>query len=160
MLTVARSAVVTVLALLAVLLVPAPATASTDTARSGKLCVHVRATGVGQDLGGGNTIATIYRHGVVLGTTAASFTITGFDGPVASFVGPLVFTGRGGTLTVQLAGTLDTTTGMFDSRSTSITGTGVYRWVSGTLRLVGVENLQTGAFTETITGRLCVPRRR
>jgi hypothetical protein len=37
-----------------------------------------------------------------------------------------------------------------------ITGTGLLRAVSGQVMLNGSENLSTGAFTETITGKLCV----
>ena len=103
-------------------------------------CLPVDATGVGQDLGGGQTTATI----------------TGVDGTVASFVGPIVFTGLGGTLTAQVTGTLDVTTGVFTSTSTSVTGTGLLRRVTGDLTFTGTEDLTTGAFTEAIHGRLCV----
>jgi hypothetical protein len=123
-------------------------------------CVAVDATGVGQDLGGGQTTATISVAGVEIGTTAAAFTITGVDGVVASFAGPITFTGRGGTLTAQVSGTLDLTTGAFMSTSSSLTGTGAYRGVTGDLTLTGTEDLATGAFTESIAGRLCVTRGR
>jgi hypothetical protein len=120
------------------------------------LCVPIVAQGDGQDLGNGNTTATITTHGLLLGTTAASFTITGTSGTTVSFVGPLVFTTPLGTLTAQLTGSLDSATGSFQSDSTSLTGTGLFRRVSGKVRLVGVENLLTGSFTETVTGRLCI----
>jgi len=128
----------------------APAHATTG------LCVPIAAEGVGQDLGNGNTTATITTHGLLLGTTTASFTITGAAGTTVSFVGPLTFTTALGTMTAQVAGTLDSSSGAFESRSTSLTGTGLFRHVTGNVRLVGVENLQTGAFSETISGRLCV----
>ena len=96
--------------------------------------------------------------GVEVGTTAAAFTITGVDGTVASFTGPITFTGRGGTLTAQVAGTLDLTTGSFTSTSTSLAGTGAYRRVTGHLTLTGTEDLTTGVFTEVITGQLCLTR--
>ncbi len=123
-------------------------------------CVPVVATGVGQDLGGGQTTATIYVAGVEIGTTEAAFTITGVDGVVASFTGPITFTSRGGTLTAQVTGTLDVTTGAFMSTSGSLTGSGAYRGVTGDLTLTGAEDLATGAFTESITGQLCVTRGR
>ncbi len=118
-------------------------------------CLPVEATGVGQDLGGGQTTATISVHGFTIGTTAAAFTITGMDGTVASFTGPITFTGLGGTLTAQVAGTLDVTTGAFTSTSTSLAGTGTFRHVTGQLTFTGTEDLATGAFTESITGQLC-----
>lgn len=121
-------------------------------------CLAVDATGVGQDLGGGRTTATISVAGVDVGTTAAAFTITGVDGTVASFTGPIIFTGHGGTLTAQVTGTLDVTTGAFTSTSTSVTGTSAYRGVTGELTFTGSEDLVTGAFTESITGQLCVRR--
>ena len=90
-------------------------------------CLPVDATGVGQDLGGGQTTATISVGGVEVGTTAAAFTITGVDGTVASFTGPITFTGLGGTLTAQVTGTLDVTDRRFTSTSTSLAGTGIFR---------------------------------
>ncbi len=119
-------------------------------------CVPVAASGVGQDLGGGQTTATISVAGVEVGTTAAAFTITGVDVNIASFTGPIVFTGLGGTLTAQVTGTLDVTTGVFGSTSTSVTGTGLLRRVTGDLTFTGTEDLATGAFTESIRGQLCL----
>ena len=119
-------------------------------------CLPVDATGVGQDLGGGQTSAAITVGGGQVGTTAAAFTITGVNGTVASFVGPIVFTGLGGTLTAQVTGTLDVTTGAFTSTSTSVSGTGLLRRVTGDLTFTGSEDLKTGAFTEAIHGVLCL----
>jgi hypothetical protein len=121
-------------------------------------CADVAASGVGQDLGGGRTTATISVAGEEVGTTAAAFTITGVDGTVASFTGPITFTGRGGTLTAQVNGSLDLTNGSFTSTSTSLAGTGAYRRVTGQLTLTGTEDLTTGVFTEVITGQLCLTR--
>ncbi len=121
-------------------------------------CLRVDSTGVGQDLGGGKTTATISVDGVQVGTTAAAFTITGVDGTVASFTGPIVFTGLGGTLTAQVTGTLDVTTGVFTSTSTSVSGTGLLRHVTGDLTFTGTEDLATGAFSESISGHLCLAR--
>ena len=121
-------------------------------------CLPLAATGVGQDLGGGQTTATISVAGVEVGTTAATFTITGVEGTIASFRGPIVFTGLGGTLTARVSGTLDVATGTFTSTSTSVTGTGLLRQVTGDVTFTGTEDLATGAFTESIRGRLCVSR--
>jgi hypothetical protein len=67
-------------------------------------CHKVKSTGVGQDLGGGNTMATI-------GHFNATGPITG--------------------------------------------GTGKWAGTTGSLTFDGIENLTTGAFTETITGMTC-----
>ena len=144
---------VTAATLIASAFMVAPANASGAT-RS-RICVPVIATGVGQDLGNFRTTARITSHGVLLGTTDATFTPTGGDPPTVTFTGPIVFTTRIGTLTAQVDGSFNTATGAFVSRSTSVRGTGAFTGVTGDLTLAGTENLQTGAFTETITGRLC-----
>lgn len=139
--------------------VPAAAASAAVAKQAHIACVPVRATGVGQDLGGGVTEASISADGIALGRTSASFTTTGLSGSVASFAGPIVFSDPAGTLTAQATGTLDVTTGAFRTTSTDITGTGLFRLTTGEVTLVGVENLTTGSFTETITGRLCEPSR-
>ena len=120
-----------------------------------RLCAPIHATGVGQDLGNGQTTATIYSHGFFVGTTAAAFTVTGQAGTIASFMGPIVFTNRFGTITAPVAGTLDVSTGDFRSSSTTLSGSGAYRAITGSLTFAGNENLLTGAFTESITGNAC-----
>jgi hypothetical protein len=137
-----------------VALVPAPAEAT----KIDRICVPVHATGVGQDHGNGQTTATIFVRGVEVGTTAANFTISGVEGTVASFTGPLIFTSDIGTITVQTAGTLDTATGRFAARSTDLTGTGALSGVTGRLVFRGTEDLAAASFTERISGRLCLPR--
>ena len=137
-------------------LVAAPAQAAARPAAPVR-CVAVEATGAGQDLGGGQTTATVSVGGVVVGTTSAMFTITGSEGTTVFFEGPITFTGLGGTLTAHVTGTLDAATGDFTSTSTSVTGTGTLRTVTGDLTLTGHEDLTTGAFTESITGDLCRP---
>jgi hypothetical protein len=121
-----------------------------------QLCVPVHAAGVGQDLGNGMTEATISSHGVVLGTTHATFTPTSVTPTSESFTGPIVFSSKLGTLTAQVDGAFDITAGTFTATSTSIAGTQLLRGVGGQVTLNGTENLSTGAFTETITGRLCL----
>ena len=124
-------------------------------ASAGTICLPVKASGIGQDQGNLVTTARITTHGILLGTTRAEFTITGAVGTTVSFVGPIVFTTHIGTLTAQLTGTLDAATGVFGADSTIESGTGLLRGVTGNLRFDGVQNLVTGSFTETITGRLC-----
>lgn len=120
-------------------------------------CVTVTADGVGQDLGGGRTQATLSVAGHVLGTTTAMFDIGSVSGSVASFTGPLVFTPDRvpGALTAELVGTFDVGSGVFAATSTSLTGAGALRGVTGSLTVNGTEDLANGTFTETLTAELC-----
>ena len=61
-----------------------------------------------------------------------------------------------GTLTAQLTGAFDVTTGVFTATSTSVTGTRALRGVTGAITIRGTENFADGTFTETISGELCV----
>ncbi len=118
-------------------------------------CAPVHAVGVGQDLGGGNTTATISRGGRLNGTTAAHFDIVGGGFSVFAIAGTVVFTTNGGTLTATVSGTFDVTTGEFNASGPVSAGTGNLAGTTGTLTFHGFEHLETGAFTETITGTLC-----
>ncbi len=157
-----RTRIIAVAGMVALALaVPATASASPAYRHPHRPCAPVAAAGVGQDLGDGQTTATVYVHGLMIGTTTGSFTITGVVGSIASFTGPIDFSLPGGTLTAPVTGTLDTATGEFVSSSSSVSGYGVYAAVVGSLTFRGTENLATGAFTETISGRLCLtPRTR
>jgi hypothetical protein len=150
-----------VLAVTAVVSAPAVAQASTPAAvvaRPAPVCVPVAATGVGQDRFDGTTTATIFIGGVAVGTTVGQFTVTGVNGTVASFTGTITFRNALGTLVAPVTGTLDTASGDFASTSSTVTGTGAYREVTGSLTFTGHEDLTTGAFTETVTGTLCARR--
>jgi hypothetical protein len=117
-------------------------------------CKNIHATGVGQDLGGGNTTATI-RHGRPLnGTTSGHFVIGGAP-PVFTISGTVTFTTKHGTLVATVAGTFDGSTGAFTASGPVSGGTGKLHDATGALTFTGVENLTTGAFTETITGTIC-----
>ena len=61
-------------ALTIVVTVPAGAAHGATLPAGRPICLPVSATGVGQDLGGGHTQATISIHGVEVGRTDASFT--------------------------------------------------------------------------------------
>jgi hypothetical protein len=150
-----RKALYVTVTMLIALVTAAPAHAAGGN--NARICLPVLATGVGQDNFDFTTDATIRSHGILLGTTHAEFTPTGGTPPTVTFTGPIDFTTAIGTLTAQVAGSVNTATGAFASQSTSLSGTGAFRGVTGSLKLVGTENLQTGAFTETITGRLCAP---
>lgn len=124
--------------------------------RGGVSCHEIDATGVGQDLGGGHTVAQISNGGLLQGTTAAAFTITGVSGTVASFAGTITFTSNRATLTAQVAGSLDLATGVFNATTSGISGTGKLAGATGSLAFSGVEDLGTGAFTEVVVGEICV----
>jgi hypothetical protein len=151
------------LALVAAALVASPAASAQPGHGHGQnhphhsRCVPVRAVGVGQDLGGGQTTATVSVGDTPVGTTTGSFVVNGVDGTVASFAGPIVFTGLGGTLTAPVTGTLDTASGAFTSTSSDLSGTGTFAGVTGRLTFTGTEDLGTGAFTEAIKGKVCAP---
>jgi hypothetical protein len=125
---------------------------------SSQLCAPVYATGTGQDLGNFHTAAKIFVGPVLVATTAASFTPTGISGTLVSFAGPIVFTSVGnlGTFTVSAAGSVDTSSGHFEVNGPITAPTGLFVGVTGQLTVVGNENLTSGAFTETVTGQVCI----
>lgn len=145
------------LARTALVLALAAMAATAPTTASGAISCHkINAKGVGQDHGDGTTSARILGGGLLHGTTEAVFVITGFDPPVASFVGTITFTVNKGTLTAEVEGTFNTETGEFSADSTSISGTGKLEGATGNLAFDGVEDLSTGRFTERVTGEICV----
>jgi hypothetical protein len=119
-------------------------------------CHKINAKGVGQDLGGGQTEADIIGGGLLQGTTAGSFVITGFSGTVASIEGTVVFTTNNGTLTVTVAGIFDVATGQFSASGTVTSATGKLEGATGTLLLEGIQDLSSGRFVEDVTGTICV----
>jgi hypothetical protein len=141
------------LLLLAALSLAVVAPTAVDAAVS---CHRIDASGVGQDQGGGNTVAQISNGGLLQGTTAAAFTITGLSGTLASFVGTITFTTNRATLAAEVAGTLDLASGAFNATTSSLSGTGKLAGATGVLVFAGVENLLTGTFTEVVAGRVCV----
>jgi hypothetical protein len=124
-------------------------------ARGAVSCHKINATGIGQDLGGGQTTAQIVDGGLLQGTTQASFVITGFSGTLASFEGTIIFTVNNATLTAHVSGTLDVATGEFQATTSSISGTGKLAGATGSLSFRGVEDLSTGSFTEDVSGEIC-----
>jgi hypothetical protein len=143
--------------------VVAPADASHGNAYGhGKLhCRAYHAHGEGIDNGLGSTTATIYRGNREVFVSTGTFQVGFVDSDgVASFTGTIVLTNDQGTLNAPVEGTLDTHTGEFMSTSDSVTGTGSYTMVTGRMRFAGVEDLQGLTFTETLQGKLCVPKKR
>lgn len=124
--------------------------------QAGVSCHSIDATGVGQDLGGGSTIAQISDGGLLQGTTAASFTADFSGFPVILIAGTVTFTTNKGTLTVAVTGSLNAFTGGFAASGPVTGATGKLAGATGSLSFAGVENLLTGSFTETVTGSICV----
>jgi len=120
-------------------------------------CQKIHATGVGQDLGGGNTTATIRHGGPLNGTTSGHFVTAGAP-PVFAISGTVTFTTKHGTIVANVTGTFDVTSGAFTASGPLSRGTGKLAGATGALTLTGVENLSTGAFTETIKGTICGDR--
>jgi hypothetical protein len=129
---------------------------SVQAQTGGELCHKINAKGVGQDLGGGNTTAQIIGGGLLNGTTAGAFVIVGGAPPVFAIQGSVVFTTDKATLTVGVSGAFDVSTGAFSASGPVTDTTGKLEGATGSLTLSGVQNLATGAFTETVTGSICV----
>ena len=118
-------------------------------------CKTVHATGVGQDLGSGNTTATISHGGFLNGTTVGAFVVTGVSGSIVSIGGTVVLTTKHGGLTATVTGTLNLATGAFTASGPVSVGNGKLAGATGVLTFAGIENLVNGTFTETITGTVC-----
>jgi len=119
-------------------------------------CLSVNATAIGQDLGHGRTTSTIVHAGILNGTTTGQLEITGGTPPVVTLAGTGVLTTHDGTLTLSLVGTFNQATGAIEATGQVVAGTGVFAHATGTLMFVGVEDLTTGSFSNTITGTVCL----
>ena len=128
----------------------------TGNARAEVSCHKINAQGVGQDLGGGATEAQIIGGGLLEGTTAAQFIITGVSGTLASFEGTVTFTTNRATLTVTVTGTLDVATGGFSASGPVTDASGKLEGATGSLSINGIQDLATGRFEEDVTGEICV----
>lgn len=144
------------LVLLAAAVVGAGGAQATSAAVPHDSCLSVNARSIGQNLGHGQTTATITHAGILNGTTAGQLQITGGTPPLLTVVGTGVLTTHHGTLTVNLAGTFNTATGVFQATGQIVHGTGMLAGATGVLTFVGVEDLATGSFTQTITGMVCL----
>jgi len=124
-------------------------------------CRAFHATGVGLDDGMGNTTADISRGKRHIATSHGDFDVTGVDAAgVASFTGTIDLVFEAGALEAPVVGTLDTVSGEFVSTSDTVTGTGDLADTTGRLTFSGVEDLGGLTFTETVHGKLCVPKKK
>ncbi len=111
-------------------------------ASAGVSCHKINAREVGRDLGGGNFASDVKGGGLLHGTSAASLALSG--GPAVFAVnGPLTFTTNKGTLTVDLSGTfvVSGSTGTYASSGPVVAATGKLAGATGSLTVVGAENL-------------------
>ena len=104
-----------------------------------------------------DTTATVTKDPLLKGTLSGHFVVTGAPTPDLPFAGAVTFTTKKGTLTVGVTGVLDTTTGDFMTSQPVTAGTGRFAEATGHLMVTGNQDA-TGAFTETIDGRLCLSR--
>ena len=102
------------------------------------------------------TEATIVHAGILNGTTSGQLAMTGGTPPVFTVMGTGVLTTHNGTLTVSVVGTFNAATGLFQANGQVVHGTGTFAGASGMLTFVGVEDLASGQFTQTITGTVCL----
>jgi hypothetical protein len=153
-----RIALVVFLLPLALLVVPSPALATVS-------CHTITATGTGSGAPAEpgdpanlvRTQAQLTDAGLVQGTTAAAFTITGVTDTGFTFAGPLTVTTNRGMVRVDLTGTLDVTTGQFSASGPIAAATGKLSGATGSLTLSGVQLTDpAGSFTETVSGSICV----
>jgi hypothetical protein len=154
-----RTAFIVFLLPLALLLVSSPAVAAES-------CRAINATGVGSGAptepgdppGLVRTRAQLADAGLLQGTTAAAFTVTGLTDTGISFAGPLTITTNRATVVVGLTGTLDLGTGQFAASGPIVAATGKLSGATGSLTLAGQQDLTdpAGGFTETVSGSICV----
>lgn len=148
---------------IAIMLLALPSSAAPATRSAPTICLPVQLTATGQDQGPQadglvRTTSTVFFAGHPVATTIATFTPTlPPTGTKLSFAGPIVFAfgSESSTLTANVQGSVDLATGVFQATSTSVFGSGLLSGVSGSLVIVGTQDLATGAFTETIRGSLC-----
>jgi hypothetical protein len=98
-------------------------------ASASRLCVPVRAVGVGQDNGVNDqgqltTTGTVLVGGVEVATSQATFTPGTQIATVLPFSGPIVLSSEvdASTLTADVNGSVDLSTGKFTAVSTSLSG--------------------------------------
>lgn len=125
-------------------------------ASAGVSCHNINAREVGRDLGAGNFAADVKGGGLLHGTSAASLALSG--GPVVFAVnGPLTFTTNKGTLTVNLNGmfVVSGSTGTYASSGPVVAATGKLAGATGSLTVVGAENLVTLTIASKVSGTIC-----
>lgn len=128
-------------------------------AQADEECHVIDGRGAGQAISLTETIATIRGAGLLTGATTGTFVYGEPVGVVRPFTGTVEFTANRATLAVGVTGALTLTSAQgdltFEATSTGFTGTGKLEGATGDLRLEGI-GVPSGAFTETVTGTICV----
>jgi hypothetical protein len=160
---IAATALTTAVLMTGVLAAPAEAAdaAGQGYGHSKPQCRAFHAKGTGKDLGGGLTSATLFQGKREVGSSEGHL-VPGVPGPdgLLPFAGTIVLTTWKGTLEAEVEGTFDTVTGVFVATTTDLEGKGPLRNATGKLRVVGLQDLVTGDFTEAVHARLCVPKKK
>ena len=121
-------------------------------------CKAVSAVAAGQGVvepdGTIRTNATVTKDPLLKGSLEGQFAVTGDPSPNIPFAGEITYTTKKGTLVTQVTGSL-TATGEFDTSGQVSAGTGTFAGATGKLVIVGEQD-QTGAFSETIKGEICL----
>ena len=136
-----------------VLLLPPLMLIQAGPAAASASCQEITAKGVGKAAppqagdppGLIRTVAQIRGGGLLQGTTKAAFQVIGPTPTGIAFTGDITFTTNRATLTVDLDGTLNLTTGDFNASGDVSEGTGKLDGATGTLTLAGVQNLSDPA---------------
>ena len=148
------------------LLLPLLTLVQAGPATAGVSCHPIDANGVGR--GGAaqagdppgliRTVAQIRGGGLLQGTTEAAFQVSDVTPTGIAFAGDITFTTNRATLTIDLEGTLDLSTGEFSATGDVSGATGKLDGATGTLTLAGTQDLldPAGSFTETVSGEVCV----
>ena len=148
------------------LLLPFLLLVQSGPATAGVSCHPINAKGAGQGApsqagdppGLIRTVAQIRGGGPLQGTTEAAFQVTGSTPTGIAFAGEITFTTNRATLTVDLDGRLNLTTGEFAASGDVSGATGKLDGATGSLTLAGVQDLldPAGRFTETVSGEICI----
>ena len=95
-------------------------------------CHAIDATGAGQDLGGGATVARISGGGLLHGRTVGSFSVVDVtNAPALGIAGTVTFTTNKGTLTVAVSGVFNVATGVFEASGPVAGATGKLEGATG-----------------------------
>jgi hypothetical protein len=157
---IAAAALATGVLMTAALAAPAEAAHPKGYGQGKAHCRALHATGTGQDLGGGATSATLYQGKRVAGSSVGQLEtgVPGEDG-LLPFSGTILLTTWKGDLVAEVEGTFDIVTGVFRARTHDLEGKGPLKNATGRLRIVGIQDLATGEFTEAVHARVCVPKK-
>jgi hypothetical protein len=120
-------------------------------------CHKIEARGIGQDDGTGKTKGQLFGGGLLQGTLEGA--VTPISPPVngkVSFTEVVTFSTNHGNLVVELAGSINLTTGVFKASGPVKDATGKLAGARGELELSGIVDFSTGHFTESVEGWICV----